>query len=54
MCAEAVRPLTEVDAHITLMAPMLLVTVTRTALARSSGLASALRSGLTMRPKLQG
>ena len=40
--------LTEMDAHILAMAPMLLVTVTRAAFARSSGRASFLFSGLVM------
>ena len=39
---------TDIEAHILAMAPMLLVTVTSVALARSSGRASLRRSGRTM------
>ena len=41
------------EAHILAMAPMLLVTVTSVALARSSGLESFLLSGCIMWPKLR-
>ena len=41
------------EAHILAMAPMLFVTVTSVALARSSGLASFRFSATAMCPKLQ-